>query len=293
MTKIKSANFCFLRLIFFIGLGLIGTASLSLRAQVGPEVQKLASDTVKQVAKFHSQRILIAPRQGCLLDTALCENSERALRTELEKAIPGVQFIPREELISQVKKQGLLAIDAFDPLLLMSLAPNAGAQVLVAQDLHWEGNHYELSNIVDETSSSKSPSRIHVKVSPSTSGDDPLVYQDPESGVALIVVKQKDSGFRVFRLPVCDKCPQPKYLSSGAPGMYQSVQFRVTITEQGTVDQIAMMGSGRSAFSDKAIEAIKGWTFKPAINSDGKAFAVRTYIDITIGPNNVSRGIRF
>jgi len=75
--------------------------------------------------------------------------------------------------------------------------------------------------------------------------------------------------------------------------MYQSVQFRVTITEQGTVDQIAMMGSGRSAFSDKAIEAIKGWTFKPAINSDGKAFAVRTYIDITIGPNNVSRGIRF
>jgi TonB family protein len=293
MTRIKSSDFCFLRLIFFIGLVSTGPASLSPRAQVSPEVQKLTTDSVKQIARFRPQRILIAPRQGCLLDTALCESSERALRGELEKAIPGAQFVPREELISQVMKQGLLAIDAFDPLLLMSLAPNTGAQVLVAQDLEWEGNHYELSNVVDETSTSKSPSRIRVKVSPSISGEDPLVYQDPASGVALIVVKQKNSGFRVFRFPVCDKCPQPKYLSSGAPGMYQYVQFRVTITEQGTVDQIAMMGSGRSAFSDKAIEAIKGWAFKPAINSDGKPFAVRTYINITLGPTSVSSGIRF
>jgi TonB family protein len=288
MKQLRFTGLCFAGSICFVGL-LLAASSTTLSAQLQPELQKLAADTAKQIEKTHAQRILIAPCQGCLLDTVLCENSEAALRTELVKAIPGVQFIPREELLIQAKKQGLLAIDAFDPLLLTSLALNTSAQVLVAQDLHWDGNHYELSNVVDATASSKSPSRIRVRVSPSITGDDPLVYQDAESGVALIIVKKKDSGFGVFRFPVCDKCPQPNYLSSGAPGMYQTAQFRVTITDQGTVDQIAMIGSGRSAFADKAIEAIKGWTFKPAINSDGKPFAVRTYINITLGPGGYSR----
>jgi hypothetical protein len=132
------------RVIFLAALLLPGTASHRLAAQTHPDFLKLASDTSRRIAKTHTQRILIALLEGCLLDMAICEADEATLSAALEKEIPGVQFINHDKLVSQVKKSGLLAIDAFDGQVVRSLGTETGAETLVSVNMKWDGNHYQL-----------------------------------------------------------------------------------------------------------------------------------------------------
>lgn len=282
------------RIILLATTMLCGAVSPCVAAQAQSAVQKLAAETAGRITKTRAHHILIAPQAGCLLDMAMCLESSAALRTELERQLPDVQFVSREELVNHVKQHGLLAIDAFDTMILMSLAGEIGAEILAAQDLRWDGNHFQLSNQVYDASTGKSYNRFQTKVSPDiSSGDDPLLFADPDSGVFLAIPKRKSSGFRVFRYPNCDRCPPPMYLSSGSPTMHDFVQLRVTITEKGMVDQIAVLGPAANTVTQNAIDAVKQWQFKPAVDSDGKPFGVRTYITFDLSARDIASGIRY
>jgi TonB family protein len=119
------------------------------------------------------------------------------------------------------------------------------------------------------------------KVITSISDGDPLVFQDPESGVSLIVPKRKTSGFRVFRFPECEKCLMPAYLPT--PSEFpQSVALLMTVTEQGTIQQIVVANSTGARATEKTLAAVQSWHFKPAIDSSGNPFAARILINVNL-----------
>jgi outer membrane biosynthesis protein TonB len=60
------------------------------------------------------------------------------------------------------------------------------------------------------------------------------------------------------------------------------VYLRATITEQGAVQQITVMGTPNKGAGEASVAAVSGWRFKPAIDSGGKPFAVRTNISLDL-----------
>ena len=274
-----------------VGICVLG--STFVLAAVGPQghqgFESLAEHTARIVSKSNTQQILIAQSESCLLDQSTCKDSESALRSELVRTIPSAQFISSDATLSQVKKSGLLPIDAYNNQILLALASETGATTLVTENLQWKGDHYELSNHVYDASTGKSLGEFAVKVAPSISGDDPLVFRDPESGVSLIVPKRKTSGFRVFRYPQCEKCPPPVYLATRAQMIDEEVSLRVTVTDQGEVQQIVVLSAPNKAANDASVAAVSKWHFKPAIDSDGKSFVART--DISLDLKETSRSL--
>jgi TonB family protein len=271
---------------------LLAARPFDLRPQDHQGFESIAEHTTRIVSKSNAQHILIAQREGCLLDQSMCKEFESALRSELASTIPSAQFVGPDATASQMKKSGLLPIDAYDNQILMALASETGATTLITENLEWKGTHYELSNHVYDASTGKSLGHFAVKVTPSISGDDPLVFRDLESGVSLIIPKRKTSGFRVFRYPQCEKCPPPVYISAGAKGTVEQVSLRVTVTDHGKVQQIiVVMGAPNKAANDASVAAVSKWHFKPAIDSEGKPFTVRTYISLDLTAPNAQPAI--
>ena len=281
-----------LHLILIAAAGVSATASPHSASQQDQNLSKLASDTSQYIAITHKQHVLLAPVEGCLLDMALCEAAGDALRATLQREAPTPQFIDREKLVSQVKKHGLLEIDSFDRLVVKSLGNETGAEVVVMMTVRWDGDHYNLVNEMITDSAQNLVPSCDTPVSPNVTGDAPLLFPDPETGVFSAVPRRGSSSLGVFRYPQCQLCEKPR--NYAAPDTYQEFRMRVTITEQGRVEQIAVLSPAPSFATDKTAEALKSdWRFAPAINSDGKPFPIRANLRVVFWQGHMTWDISY
>jgi TonB family protein len=256
---------------------------ICLLSQSVPSVQKAAEQMAREVDKFGAKQILIAPQDGCLLNPLPCEQFESNLRSTLKRVNPDVLFVSRSDLLATIESHGLVPLDAYDRQVLVNLASDAGTEALVEENLSWQGDHYELQAHLYNARRGQMKKRVIAKLAISISGDDPLVYRDPESGVSLIVPKRKTGGFRVFRYPECADCRMPDPRKPSGP--IQSVALRMTITNEGQMQQIVVVRSSSEKATEQTLEAANGWRFKPAIDSDGKPFSARILVTVNLtGP---------
>ncbi|PYU30903.1 MAG: hypothetical protein DMG28_17095 [Acidobacteria bacterium] len=259
----------------------VATPSLPLGAQASPNIEKLAALTAERVAKTHAQHVLTTTLQGCLLNTQVCAVLDAALLTALERVASSAQLVSREQAASLLKKHGFLALDAYNDLALRVVAAEAGAEVLVTEDLRWKPDAYELMTRVFDAAHGKELREFKVSVARSApdSDDQPVIFKDVESGASLFIPKRKESHPRYF--PACEKCPAPAYTPEARTrGLQGMVTMLVTITEQGVADHIVVVKSFDDAITRQAVKTVQGWKFKPAIGPDGKPFAVRLPIEV-------------
>jgi TonB family protein len=59
------------------------------------------------------------------------------------------------------------------------------------------------------------------------------------------------------------------------------IAFFVTITVQGTAEQISLIKSFDANLTSNAVQTVRGWRFQPAIGPDGKPFAARVPLEVT------------
>jgi hypothetical protein len=104
-----------------------------LNARVPPQIDRLAAQTAKRVAKTDGRRILTTPLSGCLGAPQLCTEFDAVLRANLEKLIPDAKFIEREEAVKHLSDHGFLGVDAYMGAL-DDVASDAGADVVVGED---------------------------------------------------------------------------------------------------------------------------------------------------------------
>jgi predicted TIM-barrel enzyme len=164
--------------------------SLPGLAQTPVEIGTLAGRSAERVTKTHQQHIFVAGLQGCQLDTELCTLFEASVRANLEKMVPGVRFIKRENVINILEGRGFLAIDAYFPDVLKAVATSAGADILVTDDLQWQSDGYELTSEVYDAVQGKKLEQFQAKIARPMpdSGGEPLVFTDSESGVSLMIL---------------------------------------------------------------------------------------------------------
>src|SRR6185437_8348621 len=90
------------------------------------------------------------------------------------------------------------------------------------------------------------------------------------------------AGVNGVGVPVCLYCPIPQYSDEARKAKYQgTVVLQVTITTDGKAINISVVKGPGLGLEEKAIEAVKGWKFKPAVGPAGKAVATIVPIEVT------------
>jgi TonB family protein len=260
-------------------MGLMAGTPSPIRAQNSPDIDNLAVRTTNDLIKTKPTILLIAPRETCNLAFQICETFDSALRSNLLQIVPQVRIIGRDDVVTEIKKNGLLAIDAYNPFALRLVGLLANAEAIVTEDLLWEKDGYELRIDIRDTKTDERvvPFRsLEAKVPRSVpdTPDNPMLVADPDAKVSVIVFKGLMP--RGFVYPGCDKCPDPH--SVGKPGIVQVIG---TISIQGKVENVSVINSPSSTFTKAALNALQGWRFRPAVGTDGKPFATRQPIEVS------------
>lgn len=262
---------------------------LPLGAQQSPaqrQFDKLTEKIVKNVAKTDAISILTTPLSGCLGQPQLCADFDALLRTSLERQIPGVKFIDRDDAVKHLGDYGFLSIDAYAGAL-DNVAQNVGAQVVIDETFQRNRNncnmkatvadakhHYELGEF-----STDIPCIVATKTRLS-------LVKDAASGVFLIVPLPETSDPSPvdshIGYPQCVSCPDPHYTGDArSRGIQGSVRILLTVTNQGNVENPKVLGAVEDGLAMASIRAVSGWKMKPAEGPDGQAFPARVSVEIT------------
>jgi TonB family protein len=271
------------------GTGVLCAAALCLLplpvfGQMSPEIQSLATRTADRVAKTRQQHVFVAGLQECHLGEEICDMFDAALRGELARMIPGISFIKRESILNILEGRGFLALDAYFPDVLLAVSMKAGADILVTSTLKWHSDGAELiSEIFDAVRGKKLDQfRVNIAGPPSNSGEEPLVFKDPASGVSLIIPKGSQSYSSPIEFPKCLRCPDASYTPEARASRIQGhVVLMATVTEKGEAESIGIVDGLDDGLTGQAVEVVRTWQFKPAVGKDGKPIPARVPIEVT------------
>src|SRR5579872_542603 len=109
----------------------------SIRAQGAPDFDDLVVRTTNDLIETKPTILIVTPRETCNLTFQICETFDSALRSHLQQTLPQLRIIGRAEVVAEVEKNGLLAIDAYNPLALRLVGLSANADAIVTEDLLW------------------------------------------------------------------------------------------------------------------------------------------------------------
>ena len=258
-----------------------------LKAQAPPQIERLAAQTAKKVAKTDARRILTTPLSGCLGAPQLCAEFDAVLRANLEKLIPDAKFIQREDAVKHLPDHGFLGVDAYMGAL-DDVASDAGAEVVIGEDFQRKREGCNLRTTVADAkhlyalgdfSTGISCSAVLTKITLS-------LLKDPMCRVSMIVPLPQSSdvppGAFPIRHPTCVSCPDPHYTGDAKEKRIQgSVRILITVTEQGTVENAKVVGGVEVGLELASLRAVNGWRLTPAVDSDGKPFPARVPVEVT------------
>ncbi len=82
--------------------------------------------------------------------------------------------------------------------------------------------------------------------------------------------------------PTCIYCPDPKFTEEARKAKYQgTVLLRLIVLADGRATNISVSRGLGMGLDENAVEAVKGWKFKPAYGPGGKAVPVEVYVEVT------------
>jgi TonB family protein len=258
-----------------------------LNAQVPKQIERLAAQTAKKVAKTDTHRILTTPLAGCLGAPQLCDEFDAVLHTNLEKLIPDVKFIQREEAVKHLTDHGFLGVDAYMGAL-DDVASDAGAEVVIGEDFQRKGRGCDLRTTVTDAKHLYALGDLATGISCSAvlTKTTLSLLKDPISGVSMIVplpqLLDVPAGASPIHFPSCVSCPDPHYTGDAKQkGIQGSVRILITVTEQGAVENARAVGGVEVGLELASLRAVSGWHLKPATDSDGKPFPARVPVEVT------------
>jgi TonB family protein len=257
---------------------------LSLHAQASPEIEKLAGDVSERLVGTSARRILITHEKTCLLDERTCDAFDEVFRLKMAILVPDMEFISRKDLLGQLKKDGLISVDAYFEKVLEVESPKTGAELLITESLHSTPESCELVIAVIHPAEGQKLADFKATATLASLSPEaePIALKDPETGISMIVPTGNQHNSPLFRPPTCKKCPQPPYPPKASEqGIRGSVTLIATISEAGTVEDISVLEGSDQSLIFQAIKTVKDWQFKPAIGIDGKPFATRSLIEVT------------
>jgi TonB family protein len=264
--------------ILFGVLALCMTA-MPVAAQSVPKIENAAKTAAQEVAETHQRHVFILSHFTCQLDMELCTTFDASFRDDLEKLVPDVQFVKRDDIVSLLSKRGFIAPDINILDVLLPAAAEAGAEIVVTDIVTWrpDGYHFD-GQIIDARSHKKLDQFTTVieRTLPDVGGA-PLVVRDNDTGILQVI----STGTSSQLMPHCDKCPEPRYTPAAQRNNVEGVVLLLaTVTVRGRAEQISVVKGLPDGLTDQAIRTVRSWRFKPATAPDGKPAPMRVPIQL-------------
>jgi TonB family protein len=108
----------------------------------------------------------------------------------------------------------------------------------------------------------------------------PAISYERAAGTIPVEPGILQSGVDGATLPVCVFCPSPDYTDLARTAKYRgTVELSLVVTKDGAVNSIVVLKGAPFSLTQKAIDAVQKWKFKPA-KLRGQSVPVRVPVDI-------------
>ena len=101
------------------------------------------------------------------------------------------------------------------------------------------------------------------------------------SGANAASINAARAGVSGVGIPACAYCPAPVYSGRVRITQLQTVELLVTISAAGTAEKISVIRSPGYLLTERAVETVSEWKFRPAPGKDGTPVPVAVPIDVT------------
>jgi TonB family protein len=101
------------------------------------------------------------------------------------------------------------------------------------------------------------------------------------SGANAATIKPARAGVSGVGVPTCAYCPAPAYSGRARISQTQTVELLVTISAAGTAEKITVIHSPGYFLTERAVETVSEWKFRPAPGTNGTPVPVAVPIDVT------------
>jgi TonB family protein len=274
--KNKIAWFHSLRVsvVFFLALASIPHA----RAQQ-PQIDALAASVAKELNKKHEKTVVVfdfvGPKKN---STALGQQIADDFSDALKKFSPALDVIDRTQIARGLKADRLASLNDTEVNLRLAKELDAAVLVLGTIELHEENLELEVHSyrVADGKDTKKFKARV-----PLTEHMKSLVDAPPDAGKDQSATLPS-AGVNGYSLPACIYCPQAQYSAQAVKNHIEGTVILVAVVgPDGQAHDIRVVTALPDGLTEKAIEAVRSWKFKPAKSPDGNLAAVRQTIEVT------------
>ena len=245
---------------------------------VDPAVVALAQRLVDPIQEAHAKRVatldLLGPQRE-LHPVGKWIADQLALA--LQKDLGGLQILDRNQLHQSMAASKALDTDEALRQWKVQLAHDLRADVII------DGTYAQLSGRLGLTLNPRKVS--HPERPTLISATLPITPEIASLSQDPIPVTTGDfpkAGVAGTSLPSCIYCPDPDYSPEARKAGWQgTVVLDVVVTAAGTVEKIIPIKGPGLGLEEKAVDAVRKWRLKPALDVDGRPVAVRIPIEIT------------
>jgi TonB family protein len=268
-----------LRVLLFAYLAsLLLFAPIDSAQEPGRDLDDLAKRISKQLSKEKIGSILVADFVS-LDGTDSTEGHYLAeeFSQRLEHYKKNFTVSDRKQLSSALANAKISAKDLSAPDNLQRIRNSLEVDAVVTGTLEVTPSQYSVRVIVR-----------HVKNSSLVVSGDQLVKR-PAYVDNIVILDPGGPGPRIARagvdgvgIPACVYCPPPEYTDKARGAKIQgNVVLLVVIDQEGRAGRIVVTKVPDDGLARRAVEAVRGWKFKPAMDKEGKAVAVIVPIEVT------------
>jgi TonB family protein len=276
-------------------------APSSVRAQEQPDLDALAATAAAKIhksLKSHGNKILVidfaAPHAKANgLGVPLADQFADSLR----KNTQGLVVIDRADYARATAEDALTPEARADELSARCYCRQLGADFAVEGMIDSSAGQLQLKlrvtrltdwkRIFDGTASLPLTSELRANISrpvatyPISSRSDKNTWTSPDSAVSTADAARTPASMKGFTA-ACTYCPYPQFSDLAVKAKAQgTVLLTVIIDATGHPSSISVVRGLSCGLNSKAIEVLKQWRFKPAVDSNGNPAPVRQMVEMT------------
>lgn len=253
--------------------------TVDTRAQL-PEIDPLARRLADALVHSKQKSVIVfdfwGPDQTL---TALGQNLAQNLSTALAARPVPLEVLDRSGIAAACLRHGLSPTNTHDPSIETWIGQDLGAKALVLGQLSVVDDKLEIQITAYRTEDQK---WIAGFKQTSLITNDMRVLMAKEIETVAVKTAPAQPSSKTYSYPKCVSCPPAEYDRRAADkGLEGTVTLNVIVGTNGKASDIIVMNGLPYGLTQKAIEAVGRWTFKPALTPQGQPVEVRQTIEVT------------
>jgi TonB family protein len=276
---------CSVLAVCFFALGVPSARSWQMhlvqqRPTEPPEtLDTLADELTEAIVDFKERSVIVFDFAG---PDGIPSASEKSLADDfnvaLTRASRGFVVLDRTRISESLQKKNLITVDLNNPHNAVEAAKEMKAQAYVWGSFAIGHDNFDLLVEAYGVQDGKKIAGFRATLPLTDSMKDAAEQRSRKSLESGLAQPGKDG----YTFPACVYCPQAQYTQLAEWHHFEgSLTLSMLVTADGRADNVVAIKALPYGLTDKAIETVRSWKFKPAQGSDGSPVAVRQSVEMT------------